>query len=360
MFLASEEICVIIKPSQNDPTKMRIFRDTEFLTADEKANRIFWSETADKGSNEWLIESHGDHTFIRLAKERYNMTQYLGAPNKFRRVFLYTQKNRYTRWLIEPTDFKDTFKLKYVGETFNINELTIVVARYEEDVQWTEAYSDICTLYNKGASKVEGLPFVIRLPNMGREGHTYLYHILSNYNSLSKNVVFTQADPFPHNPTILCAIDAIEKTCSIQPLGYIYSETIPSKELVKVAEKTTDYGLKYLVSRINRNLQIVGPVAFDDMGINQFIEDHKHIYPSQAQMTLVDAFLKRCGLTSLISSDTIPFTFAGLFKVNREVIRVHSKETYSNMLYELTLIHPQGGLNGYILERTWLHLFAYV
>ena len=359
MFLANEEICVIIKRSQPDLTKVHIICDTEFLTADEKANRVYWSATTDKSSNEWILESEGSYTFFRLAKERYNMTQYLGAPNKFKRVFLYTQKNRYTRWLIEPTDFKDTFKLKYAGETFNIDELTVVVARYEEDVQWTEAYSDICTLYNKGASKVEGLPFVIRLPNMGREGHTYLYHILSNYNSLSQNVVFTQADPFPHNPTILCAIDAVEKTRSIQPLGYIYSDTIPSKELVKVAAKTADYGLKYLVSKINRNLQIVGPVPFNDDGINEFIEDHTDIYPRQAHMSLVDAFLERCCVT-LPGSDTIPFSFAGLFKVNREVIRVHSKEIYNNMLNELTLIHPQGGLNGYILERVWLHFFGYI
>jgi len=360
MFLGYEQ-CVVIRPVQDDPSRVYILRENQYLTAHTRQNNVFWSDTQEglNTANEWIIEKQGDHIFICFAKTRYNMTQYLGTPNKYKRGYLYTQKNRWTRWALEATDFQDTFKMSYAGETFNTNELTIVVARYEEDVQWTEAYSDICTLYNKGDSKPNAnLPFVIRLENTGREGHTYLYHIISNYESLSDNIVFTQADPFPHNSTILCAIDAIEKTRSIQPLGYIYSDTIPCKELVKAAGKITDYGLKYMVSKINRNLQIVSPVAFDDAGINQFIQDHIYIYPKQAHMSLVNAFLERCKFPAN-DDPFIPFTFSGLFKVNREVVRVHSKESYMNILRELTLIHPQGGLNGYILERVWLHLFGY-
>ena len=367
MFLANEEFCIVIKPLSNINSTVHILRDSEYLTAHVRQNKVFWSDTRVEErdtTNEWVLEDKDGYTFIRLAKDRYNMTQYLGAPNQYKKGFLYTQKNRWTRWVLEPTDFQDTFKLCYAGETFNTNELTIVVARYEEDVQWTEAYSDICTLYNKGSSKPNAaLPFVIRLENTGREGHTYLYHIISNYESLSANLVFTQADPFPHNPTILCAIDAIDQTCSIQPLGYIYSDTIPSKEVIRASEKLTEYGLNYMVTKINRDLQIVSPVAFDDKGINEFIEDHKYIYPRQAHMSLVNAFLDRCKFplyASEIFDSLIPFSFAGLFKVNREVVRVHSKETYANILRELTLIHPQGGLNGYILERVWLYIFGYI
>lgn len=367
MFLANEEICVVIKPvsSSSSSSRVHILRDSEHLTAHTKENKVFWSNTQvhdTDTANEWILEYNDGYTFIRLVKDRYNKTQYLGAPNMYKRGFLYTQKNRWTRWLLEPSDFQDTFKLSYAGETFNINELTIVVARYEEDVQWTEAYSDICTLYNKGSSITNvSLPFVIRLENTGREGHSYLYHIVSNYESLSQSIVFTQADPFPHNPTILCAIDAIDKMCSIQPLGYIYSDTIPSKEVTKASEKLTDYGLKYMVTKINRNLQIVSPVPFNDAGINEFIEDHKYIYPLQANTSLVNAFLERCRFPELVEGDEslIPFSFAGLFKVNREVVRVHSKNTYMDILRELTLIHPQGGLNGYILERVWLYIFGY-
>ena len=37
------------------------------------------------------------------------------------------------------------------------------------------------------------------LENMGREAHTYLYHIINNYSNLSDQTIFTQANPH-HNP----------------------------------------------------------------------------------------------------------------------------------------------------------------
>ena len=36
---------------------------------------------------------------------------------------------------------------------------------------------------------------VIYLPNVGREGHTYLYHIVHNYVSLARHTIFCQAEP---------------------------------------------------------------------------------------------------------------------------------------------------------------------
>ncbi|KAF2267627.1 hypothetical protein CC78DRAFT_456856 [Lojkania enalia] len=43
-----------------------------------------------------------------------------------------------------------------------------------------------------------GAEIIEKLPNVGREGETYLYHILNNYESLARHTVFLQADV--HNP----------------------------------------------------------------------------------------------------------------------------------------------------------------
>ena len=361
-FIADEELCVVLKRVKGHPDRVHITIGHEYLTADTVSNNVYWYDQKIFDStrcDQWILENDRKYIYIRLAVNRPNMTQYLGAPNKSRKAHLYTQKNRWTRWSLEPLTIGKTFKFSYAGETFDPKELTIVVARYEESVQWVEAYSDISMVYNKGPSQitVPNLPNV-RMVNIGREGHTYLYHIIHNYNSLAKNVVFTQADPFPHNHSILCAIDAIEKTEPIQPLGYIYSDKIPSKELVELAGQKTKYGLQYLVSDINRNLQIVGPVTFNDEGINQFILDHTYIYPNQAEMSLIDAFLERAEF-KLPDTNTIPFSFSGLFKVTSDIIGKHPVETYVRLIEELVRIHPQGGLNGYILERLWLYIFGW-
>jgi hypothetical protein len=363
-FIADEELCVVLKHVKGHPDRVHITIGHEYLTADTVSNNVYWYDQKifdDTRCDQWILENDRKYIYIRLAASRPNMTQYLGAPNKSRRGYLYTQKNRWTRWNLDPVAIKNTFKFSYAGDTFDPKELTVVVARYEESVQWVEAYSDISMVYNKGVSHVT-VPSVpsIRMVNIGREGHTYLYHIIHNYNSLAKNIVFTQADPFPHNHSILCCIDAIEKTEPIQPLGYIYSDKIPSKELVELAGQKTKYGLQYLVADINRNLQIVGPVPFNDEGINQFILDHTYIYPNQAEMTLIDAFLERAEFKLPDSnSKTIPFSFSGLFKVTSEIIEKHPVEAYVRLIEELVRIHPQGGLNGYILERLWLYIFGW-
>ena len=41
------------------------------------------------------------------------------------------------------------------------------------------------------------------LPNVGRETHSYLTYIVEHYDSLPPAIVFTQGDPFPHNPDFL-------------------------------------------------------------------------------------------------------------------------------------------------------------
>jgi hypothetical protein len=41
---------------------------------------------------------------------------------------------------------------------------------------------------------------VIQLPNIGREAHSYLYHIVANYDRLADWTIFSQADPIFHCP----------------------------------------------------------------------------------------------------------------------------------------------------------------
>jgi hypothetical protein len=79
----------------------------------------------------------------------------------------------------------------------------IVVARYNENIDWLKFFDSKKTIYNKGDEiDVD----CVKLQNIGRESHTYLHHIISRYNSLSNVTIFTQGDPFPH-----CS-DFIDKT----------------------------------------------------------------------------------------------------------------------------------------------------
>jgi hypothetical protein len=47
------------------------------------------------------------------------------------------------------------------------------------------------------------------LPNIGREGHTYLYHIINNYENLADCNIFVQGDPAFHFRSIFSKINNI-------------------------------------------------------------------------------------------------------------------------------------------------------
>ncbi len=88
------------------------------------------------------------------------------------------------------------------------NKLSMVVARYNENIDWVKKYKNVI-VYNKGDPtnlyKLQ-IPFT-KLNNVGREGHTFLYHIINNYENLSNWTVFIQGNPFDHCPNFYEKID---------------------------------------------------------------------------------------------------------------------------------------------------------
>lgn len=77
----------------------------------------------------------------------------------------------------------------------------IVVARYNEDLEWTKQFLNII-VYNKGNTLTDDFNQIL-LYNVGREGHTYYKHIYDNYDNLADYTFFLQANPFDHSPNII-------------------------------------------------------------------------------------------------------------------------------------------------------------
>ncbi len=71
----------------------------------------------------------------------------------------------------------------------------VVVAKYREDISWTKLLRSKVTVYDKSPEPIDGS---ITLPNVGREGHTYIFHILDRWDSLAEWTVFLQGWPWAH------------------------------------------------------------------------------------------------------------------------------------------------------------------
>ena len=77
-------------------------------------------------------------------------------------------------------------------------KIQMIVARYNESIDWIHDdwihdYQIPTIIYNKGtklANEFKINNIIIDLPNIGREGHTYLHHIITNYDNLADITVF--------------------------------------------------------------------------------------------------------------------------------------------------------------------------
>ena len=75
----------------------------------------------------------------------------------------------------------------------------LVVAHYTENLNWLGNLPAglATTVYTKGPDE-QRMHKAVPLPNVGREAHTYLHHIIDRYDSLAEWTIFCQGKPFDH------------------------------------------------------------------------------------------------------------------------------------------------------------------
>merc|ERR1711974_169532 len=87
--------------------------------------------------------------------------------------------------------------------TVTKDQVEVVLAQYDEDIDWSDMYANVRTVYCKGDGS-SAPPGCTRLKNFGTESYPYLYHVVRNYDSLADWTVFSQAQA----PTV--GVDAEE------------------------------------------------------------------------------------------------------------------------------------------------------
>lgn len=102
--------------------------------------------------------------------------------------------------------------------------LELVVARYHEELKWLRRVpkSWRITAYDKSEAPE---PNALSLPNVGREAHTYLWHIIQRYDSLAALTVFCQGKPFDHafdfHATLRALAENPDEMRDFAPFGHI-------------------------------------------------------------------------------------------------------------------------------------------
>lgn len=101
-----------------------------------------------------------------------------------------------------------------------MDRVKIIVARYNENVEWTKKFKNVL-IYNKGAVLDVEYRQII-LPNVGREGHTYYQYIYDNYYNLEDFTIFLQGNPYDHSTNLDENIDYINEKIKNTTIHFAY------------------------------------------------------------------------------------------------------------------------------------------
>ena len=368
-----------LTPLQSEPKWSTVQQNGRYLYAN--GVRAIWQTRVDILDKAYLFRIV-EHTYLQCAAgaavtestllENPNQPcpapQYLGAPNADGAIGLYASQCAFDVWDIKKViPNLHVYSVRYAGARFDPADVTLVVARYKEPVRWVWPYRDMTIVYDKSPetppdhADCRELRRWVQLPNEGREGHTYLHHIIHDYDNLARRVIFSQAEPFVHNPTLLCGIEHYFDHTPVQPMGlqYMNSCNMPPQRLVQMRKVHLRGGLDVLTIRANGDLISQDFIDTGMCGLrSRFVQEQN---PFDVSQSLCANLLQNAELrvTNDASVDRdITFTFCGLFSVRQDRIRSKDRHVYEQLMRELVLRDSQGGAVGYILEKFWLFLFS--
>jgi len=221
---------------------------------------------------------------------------------------------------------------------------TIVVARFNEDLTWL-ANSDIakyCVIYNKGKAIDNEMHTKFRdvfdIPNVGREAHTYLYHILSLYDFFKEKGKTDAVHVFIQG----CISDHIPSTYKSKEIDFL-------KILCQEAHEN-GMSMNMDAHKVNKNSAIE----------NFKISKHsKNVKLKDSEMTFGQWFRAFVcpDFVNPIKEGDVYWYKAALFAVKNHLIcDAHQKDYYLNLIKNV-----DGDVNtecAHFFERSWFHIFA--
>jgi len=211
--------------------------------------------------------------------------------------------------------------------------IEIVVARYNEDLSWTNDFPFNrykYTVYNKGNNEnfeKKHVLKIINIENVGKCDHTYMYHIVKNFDKLARITVFLPG-----------SIDMSHK----REIAY------------------------RLLGEINKNrrgvfLGIQSPSVFQSFKqftLDSWTTSNEKNYLTNNENNLFPSRIRPFGRWFLYHFGKIRVPYYchfGIFSVNRRDVTKHNIIRYKKILRELKL-HSNPEVGHYV-ERAWGAIF---
>lgn len=188
------------------------------------------------------------------------------------------------------------------------------------------------TIYNKGPNdnfqKHSSIKSIVKLDNLGRCDHTYLYHIVNNYDNLAEITVFLPGSCNMQNKKekAIRLIETIEETGS--------AVFISDSKHENVKTELYDFVLDEWVCSDDANKSINNEKTLDKSKIRPYGKWYESNFGN----------LKITNITRM-----------GIFSVSKKDILQHPLDYYKNLMVQLeTSSNPEVG---HYFERSWAAVF---
>jgi hypothetical protein len=198
------------------------------------------------------------------------------------------------------------------NKTNKTNGVEIIVSRYNEDLEWlnSEIIEDFpVIIYNKGLNedfyKPQHLKNVISLDNVGVCVHTYLYHIIENYDNLSDVTIFLPGscmDDHKKEKTM----NTIKKTKDTKNTVFYAGHFDKT-----VASELYNFSLDNYSLANSKNKDLNSDKTLNNCDIRPFGKWYETLFPN---------------------IDISHVNYYGIFSVSREHILNRSKESYEELI----------------------------
>ena len=264
----------------------------------------------------------------------YNNCIILSNYTDYRSEQLRFQKNKYYTLLWEDKNIYDCREKNI--HLSKVSCVKIVVARYNESLCWLNEYpfnQFEYIVYNKGdndAFEKNHVTQIVTLENVGRCDHTYLYHIIENYENLSNILVFFTGslDTIP-----------LKKSKAITILNNIIQ---------------SNFAKAYFIGTYHACLK----TNYKDFTLDNWSCSHSENYSKNSENTLYSCKLRPYATWYNYFFPNTPAhwsTLGGVFSIDKRDVIQHPKTKYISILQTVnTHSNPEAG---HYIERSWGVIF---
>jgi len=216
-----------------------------------------------------------------------------------------------------------------------MNNVEIIISRFNENLNWTTEMPFRLfkyTVYNKGNNEnfnKTNVKKIINIENVGKNDHTYLFHIIENYNNLANITVFLPG-----------SINLEYKKIKAK---FLFNNIIRNK-----------FSTAHFIGQYHENIKY----TFNNFKLDNWETSDKTNFLLNRESVLQKSKIRPYGNWYSYFFGNTPAhwsTMCGIFSIDKRDILQHPVERYKRLLQTVNKhSNPEAG---HYIERSWCAIF---